>query len=73
MKWKGELTMKFINPIGRNPGSGIQPQACTCSSGYAGYRGNDDGCVHCGCGCGGSGEYRTGNRVKSIKTVRSSS
>lgn len=55
--------MKFVNPIGRTPGSGVQPRACMCTDGYAGYRGNDDGCVHCGCGCGGEGEYRTGNRV----------
>lgn len=43
--------MKFVNPIGRTPGSGVQPRACMCTDGYAGYRGNDDGCVHCGCGC----------------------
>lgn len=48
--------MKFVNPIGRTPGSGVQPRACMCTDGYAGYRGNDDGCVHCGCGCGGEGE-----------------
>ena len=65
--------MKFINPIGRKPGSGVQPNACTCSSGYAGYRGNSDGCIHCGCGCGSEGQYRTGNRVKSIRTIRASS
>lgn len=34
--------MKFVNPMGREPGSGIQPRACTCTSGYAGYRGNND-------------------------------
>ena len=22
--------MKFVNPMGREPGSGIQPRACTC-------------------------------------------
>ena len=38
--------MKFVNPIGRTPGSGVQPRACMCTDGYAGYRGNDDGCVH---------------------------
>lgn len=64
--------MKFINPLGRHPGSGAQPQACMCSTGYAGYRGNNDGCIHCGCGCGGKGEYRTGNRVRSMKTPRAS-
>lgn len=64
--------MKFINPIGRTPGSGVRPSACQCSSGYAGYRGNDDGCFHCGCGCGSDGEYRTGNRVNSVRTMRSS-
>lgn len=45
---------------------------CMCTDGYAGYRGNDDGCVHCGCGCGGEGEYRTGNRVNAVATFRSS-
>ena len=64
--------MKFVNPMGREPGSGVQPRACTCTSGYAGYRGNNDGCLHCGYGCGSKGEYRTGNRVKSIKTIRAS-
>lgn len=64
--------MKFVNPMGREPGSGVQPRACTCTSGYAGYRGNNDGCLHCGCGCSSKGEYRTGNRVKSIKTIRAS-
>lgn len=64
--------MKFVNPIGRTPGSGVQPRACMCTDGYAGYRGNDDGCVHCGCGCGGEGEYRTGNRVNAVATFRSS-
>ena len=34
--------MKFVNPIGRTPGSGVQPRACMCTDGYAGYRGNDD-------------------------------
>lgn len=63
--------MKFVNPIGRTPGSGVQPRACMCTDGYAGYRGNDDGCVHCGCGCGGEGEYRTGNRVNAVATFRS--
>lgn len=58
--------------IGRTPGSGVQPRACMCTDGYAGYRGNDDGCVHCGCGCGGEGEYRTGNRVNAVATFRSS-
>ena len=62
--------MKFVNPMGREPGSGIQPRACTCTSGYAGYRGNNDSCLHCGCGCGSAGEYRTGNRVKSVTTIR---
>ena len=64
--------MKFVYPIGRTPGSGVQPRACMCTDGYAGYRGNDDGCVHCGCGCGGEGEYRTGNRVNAVATFRSS-
>lgn len=64
--------MEFVNPTGRTAGSGIQPNACTCSTGYAGYRGNDDGCLHCGCGCGSNGEYRTGNRVDSATTFRSS-
>lgn len=45
---------------------------CTCTSGYAGYRGNNDSCLHCGCGCGSAGEYRTGNRVKSVTTIRAS-
>ena len=31
--------MKFVNPIGRTPGSGVQPRACMCTDGYAGYRG----------------------------------
>ena len=26
--------MKFVNPMGREPGSGVQPRACTCTSGY---------------------------------------
>ena len=69
---KGGIVMKFVNPIGRTPGSGVQPRACMCTDGYAGYRGNDDGCVHCGCGCGGEGEYRTGNRVNAVATFRSS-
>ena len=63
--------MKFINPIGRHPGSGAQPQACMCSTGFAGYRGNNDSCIHCGCGCGGKGEYRTGNRVTFFKNSKS--
>ena len=69
---KGGVGMKFVNPMGREPGSGIQPRACTCTSGYAGYRGNHDSCLHCGCGCGSAGEYRTGNRVKSVTTIRAS-
>lgn len=32
--------MKFVNPIGRTPGSGVQPRACMCTDGYAGYRVN---------------------------------
>ncbi|MCW6701591.1 Apre_1838 family putative sactipeptide bacteriocin [Anaerococcus sp. NML200537] len=43
-----------------------------CSTGFAGYRGNNDSCIHCGCGCGGKGEYRTGNRVRALKTPRAS-
>ena len=23
--------MKFVNPIGRTPGSGVQPRACMCT------------------------------------------
>ncbi|MCI7243504.1 MAG: Apre_1838 family putative sactipeptide bacteriocin [Lachnobacterium sp.] len=46
--------------------------ACACHEGYAGYRGNDDSCLHCGCGCGDAGEYRTGNRVAALETIRSS-
>lgn len=64
--------MKFINPIGRTPGSGTQPRACQCASGYSGYRGNNDSCFHCGCGCGSSGEYSVGNSLVSVRTVRSS-
>ena len=41
--------MEFINPLGRSVGSGEQPMACACHEGYAGYRGNDDSCLHCGC------------------------
>lgn len=64
--------MEFINPIGRSYGDGAVIQACKCHDGYAGYRGNNDSCIHCGCGCGDSGEYRTGNRVNSTKTIRAS-
>lgn len=64
--------MEFVNPTGRTAGSGVQPRACMCSTGYAGYRGNDDSCIHCGCGCGSDGAYRTGNRVNATTTLRSS-
>lgn len=64
--------MKFINPIGRTPGSGVQPRACQCTSGLAGYRGNNDNCVHCGCGCGSKTEYMAGNRIVSVRTLRDS-
>lgn len=64
--------MEFINPLGRSVGSGNQPMACACHEGYAGYRGNDDSCFHCGCGCGDAGEYRTGNRLGAFTTIRSS-
>lgn len=64
--------MEFINPVGREPGAGNIISACRCTSGYAGYRGNNDNCIHCGCGCGSKGEYRTGNRVSSMTTARAS-
>lgn len=64
--------MKFINPVGRTAGGGDTIKACMCSTGYAGYRGNNDSCIHCGCGCSSGGAYRTGNRVKAISTIRSS-
>lgn len=64
--------MEFVNPLGRTAGSGSQPMACSCHEGYAGYRGNNDSCIHCGCGCDSQGEYRTGNRTSALTTVRSS-
>lgn len=64
--------MEFINPVGRATGGGDTIKACACTTGYAGYRGNNDSCLHCGCGCGSNGEYRTGNRVKALSTFRSS-
>lgn len=64
--------MKFIDPVGRVTGGGDTIKACMCATGYAGYRGNNDSCTHCGCGCSSGGAYRTGNRVKAISTIRSS-
>jgi putative bacteriocin precursor len=66
--------MNFINPIGRNAGDGIQPQACTCNttSSFAGARSDNDSCIHCGFACGNSGEYRTGNHLRAYRTMRSS-
>lgn len=60
--------MKLTNPIGRtvNLGleEGISPRACMCSNNggkFAGARGPNDNCFHCGCDCTDSGR-QSGNK-----------
>lgn len=63
--------MDFLKPLGK--GSDIQPQACMCSTmdAHAGAKQSSwiPPCLHCGCSCGGSGEYKTGNRVAALRSI----
>ena len=43
--------MKLVNPIGRNIGDALTPQACMCSSGFSSTKGWFDSCSKCGCSC----------------------
>jgi len=49
--------------------------ACVCSTKNSHKSARNGGspwvpnCVHCGCSCGNKGEYRTGNRVSSLRTL----
>lgn len=66
--------MKFINPVGRELGDGVHFEACMCSDGgtFSSTKSVGDHCFHCGCWCGSGGEYRTGNRVAAVRTIRKS-
>lgn len=60
---------------GNRIGGGIKPMACVCSTKNSHKSARNGGspwvpnCVHCGCSCGNKGEYRTGNRVSSLRTL----
>jgi putative bacteriocin precursor len=64
--------MKFINPVGRTPSSTIQPMACMCSGNLFATGKGTDSCINCGCACGSSGQYRSGNRLDALVTPRAS-
>ena len=61
--------MKFIS----TGNGGARPFACMCSTttGHADARHTSwiPPCLHCGCSCGSKGEYKTGNRVASLRTI----
>lgn len=61
--------MKLVNPIGRTVSLGVEdnisPRACMCSiagDNFAGARGTNDSCFHCGCDCTSSSGTRSGNK-----------
>lgn len=66
--------MDFLKPMGKGHQDGQVPNACMCSTkdmhkASRGDHGPIVGCIHCGCSCGGSGEYKTGNRVASLRSI----
>ncbi|WP_232618477.1 MULTISPECIES: Apre_1838 family putative sactipeptide bacteriocin [Anaerococcus] len=44
---------------------------CSTTTGHADARHTSwiPPCLHCGCSCGSKGEYKTGNRVASLRTI----
>lgn len=72
--------MKLINPIGRIVNLGVEDnisaRACKCSvsgGNFAGGRGPNDKCWHCGCDCTGSASNRmAGNNNDAALTIRKS-
>jgi putative bacteriocin precursor len=64
----------FLKPMGKGLRDGEVPNACMCSSWEMHQVARQDygpiiGCLHCGCACGGNGEYKTGNRVAAVTTI----
>lgn len=64
--------MKFINPLGRTYSKKDRLNACMCSENFFAAAKGNDSCIHCGCACSESGEFRSGNNVAATRTIRSS-